>query len=85
MKIINTITASYLDEPPISTSFMSLSRFEKNKIRTALMLELNNCFTRVSKEYRLNGDDEGSKFLGELIASIKECVIGKNDEQGDQD
>jgi len=56
---------------------MPLSRIEKNKIRTALTLELNSCFSNVSRQYKEYGTDEDRAFLQTLIESIRECVEGK--------
>jgi len=61
---------------------MSLTTFEKNKIRIALLLELNNCFTRVSKHYDEYGGEAEHEFLQQLIASIKDCVEGETRPDG---
>lgn len=56
---------------------MALDTYAKNKVRSTLLLELNNCFTTVSKHYTECGSESDREFLQTLIASIKECVQAK--------
>ena len=57
---------------------MVLSTYEKNKIRTALTLELNSAFSNVSRHYKDHGTAEDREFLQTLIESIKGCIKGKD-------
>jgi hypothetical protein len=53
---------------------MILSTHAKRQIRTALLLELNSCFTRISRKYGVEGSEAQQEFLQTLIASVHECV-----------
>lgn len=55
---------------------MALDIQSKRQIRINLLLELNSCFTRVSKHYKEHGSDAEREFLQTLIRSIKECIDG---------
>ena len=54
---------------------MILDSHTKHQIRTALLLELNNCFTKVSKDYEKASELERD-FLQNLITSLKGCIAG---------
>ena len=54
---------------------MTLDSKTRTEIRTALLLELNSCFSQVSWHYKDAGDAE-REFQQTLIRSIKECVDG---------
>ena len=56
---------------------MSPTPHRKNQIRSALLLELNNAFTKLSKHYTEYGDERDREFLQKLIVSLKECVKGE--------
>jgi len=55
---------------------MALDIQSKRQIRGNLLLELNNCFSTVSKHYSVHGSDAEREFLQTLISSIKECIDG---------
>ena len=53
---------------------MALDIQSKRQIRINLLLELNNCFSTVSKHFSVHGSYAEREFLQTLIGSIKECI-----------
>jgi hypothetical protein len=53
---------------------MTIDVHSKQEIRKHLLLELNNCFVKISRQYSEPGREAEQEFVQTLIRSIKSCV-----------